>query len=190
MPKWSGWDVPDGIEPWSKFHWYKIKPSKGLDAVVLSEKPVCYIGHYYDSRMWPCGQPHCSMCSEGLGKQIRYVFAIAETTTHRPGLIEVSDSVALLIRSWMDRYGGLRGMHLFFSKMTHSVKSRVVIDYVDETVGAWWKDVDVPDCDEALSLTWSKMNAPEPSCIERPSRNGGSKGTKPPAWREQQVGLE
>jgi len=188
MPKWSGWDVPDGIEPWSKFHWYKIKPSKGLDAVVLSEKPVCYIGHYYDSRMWPCGQPKCHMCAEGAGKQIRYVFAIAETCTHRPGLIELSDSNALLIRSWMDRYGRLRGMHLFFSKLTHSVKSRTVLDYVDEEVGAWWTTIDAPDADEALSLTWSKMHAPEPTLVEVVPRNGESKGTKPPKWEPAEVG--
>lgn len=190
MPKWSGWEIPDGIEPWSRFHWYKIKPSRGLDAVILSERPVCYIGHYDGSRMRPCGQPKCSYCEDGVGRQIRYVFAIADTVTHRPGLIEVSDSVAELIRDWVSRFGGLRGMHVFLSKLTHSLRSRTVIDYVDEMVGGWYRDIEVPDVDEALSLTWSKMGSKDPECVDGIPRNGERKGTRPPAWRSQEVGLE
>lgn len=162
MPKGEGWDLPEGIEPWSTFHWFKIGARQGLDCVILSERPFWYVGHFHDNRMWPCGKPQCSLCEEGVGGQARYVFSVVCTTSRRVGLLEVSQSVAQVIRSWIERAGGLRGMHVFFGRHSHSIKSRMEVDFVEGELIPWFRDLEVPDPAEAMELTWSKMHAKTP----------------------------
>lgn len=181
MPKWSGWDVPEGVETESRFHWFEVNPGRGLDLVVLSEEPYCYVGHFYEKRMWPCTAPHCGVCEDGIGRQVRLVFVVACTTTRRVGLIEISDSVGRLIRDWVPRHEGLRGMHLFFSKATHKKQSRTLVDYVEEGVAGWWRTAEVVDPEAALMCTWKRMKA-EPARSSDTGSGGNGKtphGTPP-----------
>jgi len=70
--------------------------------------------------------------------------------------------VALLIRSWTERNEGLRGMHVFLTRHSHSNKSRMEVDYVDDEIVPWYRDLEVPDPNKAMDLTWSKMGALRP----------------------------
>lgn len=164
----EGWDLPDGVAPWSAFHWFKIGSRSGLDCVILSEQPYWYVGHFYGNRMWPCQAPGCQVCEEGVGRQIRFCFAVVERTTRRVGLLEVSDSVGQLIRSWIARNEGLRGMHVFFTRHSHSIKSRMEVEFCEQDKEAWFRELEVPDPRMALELTWTKMRTSAPkSTTER-----------------------
>lgn len=161
----EGWDLPDGVQPWSTFHWFKVGARQGLSVVVLSSAPFWYVGHYYSDRMWPCTAPGCPVCEDGVGRQVRYCFAVVETGTRRVGLLEVSESIGQVIRSWTPRNEGLRGMSLFFTRHSHSIKSRMEVEFVEQEQVAWWRELEVPDPKVALELTWSKMLAKKP-CLQ------------------------
>jgi len=170
LPSGQGWDVPTDLKQWSVFHWYKIGPRQGLDCVILSSEPLWYLGHYHDGRMWPCSKTDCPFCAEQIGTQVRWVFAVVSLSTRRVGLLEVSDSVAWMLRDWIPRFGALRGMHVFFQRHSHSIKSRIEVEYIDEESVAWWRDLPVPDAQEALDRTWEKMGAVKlPANSELPS---------------------
>jgi len=166
----SGWELPEGVDPWSSFHWFKVGARTGLDLVMLSSEPAWYVGHYYQSRMWPCSGSSCGLCEDGVGRQVRFVFAVVEVSSRRVGLLEVSESVGRLIRDWIPRHQGLRGMHLYFGRHSSSVKSRMEVEYADEFDVAWWADLEVPDIKVALELTWTKMKAKLPDSKDEPSR--------------------
>lgn len=165
MPKGEGWEIPQGIQPWSSFHWFKVSARRSLQVVVLCEQPFWYVGHYVNSRMVPCNSPGCTFCEDGIGQQMRYVFSVAEDSTRRIGLLELSDSNADLIRDWVARNEGLRGMHLDFSKHTASVKSRTEILFLEQDQVAWWRDLEAPDMALALELSWKKMNVKSPESV-------------------------
>jgi hypothetical protein len=126
---------------------------------MLSDAPYWYVGHFTDGRMYPCQGVPCSLCGDGIGQQVRYVFAIADVSTRRPGLIEVSKSVADLIRTWCAEFGGLRGMLVELFKHSHSVRSRTEVSLIREDPGHWYQALEVPDPELALELTWKKQGA-------------------------------
>lgn len=161
-PQGDGWDLPQGVKAWSNFHWFKVSPRKPLDVVVLSERPTWYVGHFVDGRMMPCQAPRCAMCEDGVGQQVRYVLGVVEVDTRRTGLLEVSESLGLLIRDWVPRSEGLRGMHLVFTKHSPSVKSRSEVELRDTYEQAWHRSLECPDPEVALELTWKKMKIPAP----------------------------
>jgi len=174
----SGWELPDGVQPWSTFHWFKVGAKRPLELVVLSDAPHWYIGHFIvgkgsgegaggRGRMWPCAAPSCSVCEEGVGKQIRFCFAVVDVETRRVGLIEVSDSIGQLIRSWIPRNEGFRGMRLMFTRHSLSIKSRMEVEFLEQEVIGWWRDLEVPDPQIALELTWTKMRAGKPALQTR-----------------------
>lgn len=167
----EGWELPEGVNPWSSFHWFKVSARKPLRLIVLSERPHWYIGHYVDGRMWPCQAPGCSVCEDGTGKQVRYVMAVVDRESKRVGLIEVSESLGELIRSWVPRNEGLRGMHLTFAKHSASVRSRTEVEFEEMGALPWWRDLEVPDPKVALELTWRKMKVPAASSQDRRARD-------------------
>lgn len=124
--------------------------------MVLSEEVLWYSGHFTLGRMCPCVGEGCELCSTGIAGQVRYVFAAAEISGRRVGLMEVSRSVGQLIKSWEARHGGLRGMVLEFSKHSHSKQSRTEVQYIDRAEPPWYLAVGVPDVRTALKLTWTK----------------------------------
>lgn len=163
----SGWDLPQGVTPWSNFHWFRVSPRKPLKCVVLSKEPTWYAGHFVQQRMWPCRAPHCSHCDDGMGRQIRFVLAIAELETHRVGLIEFSESLSNLLRCWIPECEGLRGMCLEFSKHTAQVRSRTEVELLRGVYPNWFQELQVPDAKLALELTWQKAGFPPPVRSEK-----------------------
>lgn len=115
-----------------------------------------YSGHFVSGRMAPCPGESCELCAEGIPGQVRYVFACAEVSTKRAGLLEVGRSNGLLIRSWIPRNGGFKGMVLELSKHSHSRGSRTEVLYIDKEEPPWYLALDVPDVKRALLMTWKK----------------------------------
>jgi len=152
----EGWEVPPSEIPWSDHHWFRVSPRGALVVVCLSEGPLWYSGHYVAGRMAPCTGEGCELCAEGIGGQVRYVFSAAEVSTRRVGLLEVGRSNGLLIRSWMGRNGGFRGMVLELTKHSHSKGSRTEVVYVDREEPPWYLALEVPDVKRALLMTWKK----------------------------------
>ncbi len=166
MPIGSGWEVPAEDTPWSLFHWFRVSPRGDLVLVVLSEEVLWYAGHFLDGRMIPCLGRECEMCRQGIAGQVRYVFAAAEISTHRVGMMEVGRSVGDLIRDWVGRHGGLQGMVLEFSKHSHSKQSRTEVKYIDREESPWYRQAPVPDVKAALRLTWKKAGFALPAGME------------------------
>lgn len=156
MPIGEGWDVPAEEIPWSDHHWFRVSPRSSLVVVCLSEAPLWYSGHYVSGRMAPCTGEGCELCGEGIGGQVRYVFAAAEISTKRVGLLEVARGNGLLIRSWIPKRGYFKGMVLELSKHSHSKSSRTEVVYVDREEPPWYLALEVPAVKKALMLTWKK----------------------------------
>lgn len=166
MPIGEGWEVPAGDIPWSDHHWFRVSPRTALVVVCLSEGPLWYSGHFVSGRMAPCLGEACALCAEGVGGQVRYVFAAAEVSTRRVGLLEVSRSNGLLVRSWIGRHGGFKGMVIELSKHSHSKGSRTNVVYVDVEAPQWYVALEVPNVKRALLLTWKKAGFALPRGME------------------------
>jgi len=110
----------------------------------------------------------CEVCKQGIGGQVRYVLSVAELSTHRVGLMEVSRSVGQLIRSWESRNDGLKGMVIEFSKHSPSKQSRTEVIYVDREVPPWYLQCEIPDVRKALVLTWKKAGFRIPESLLGP----------------------
>lgn len=156
MPIGEGWELPVESAPWSQFHWFRVSPRSALVVVLLSEEVVWYTGHFLEGRMNPCQGKGCELCKTGIGGQVRYVLPVAEVSTRRVGLLEVSRGIGQLVRSWIARHEGLRGMVLELSKHSLSKQSRTDVAYIDRPVPPWYLDLEVPDVRKALFLTWRK----------------------------------
>lgn len=158
----EGWDVRPEDRPWSDFHWWKV-PAKGiLVLALLGERPLYYVGHYVDGRMWPCVGSACGMCEKGIGSQVRYVMAAVDLSTRRVGILEVGRSNGLQIRDWVGSRGEMCGLTLELEKHSHSRTSRTEVRWVQKEAPPWVHIVEVPDIRRALILTWDKANMPLP----------------------------
>lgn len=120
--------------------------------------------------MAPCSGSGCDFCATGIGAQVRYTVACAETSTRRVGLIEFGRSNGLLLRDWMNRQGGLRGMVIEVSKHSKNVQSRTEIKYIDLPCEHWYLGMEVPDAATALFLTWHKAGMRMPQELVESSR--------------------
>jgi hypothetical protein len=170
VPIGDGFDLPPGAEPWSDFHWFQPSTRGDLVLVMLSDSPIWYTGHYVSGRMCPCAGTGCDYCASGIAAQVRYVMAVAEIETRRIGLIEFGRTNGLLIRDWMPRNGGLRGMVIDVTKHSKNVQSRTEIKYCDRMPDPWYLALDVPDCCVALFLTWHKAGLKMPNELVESSR--------------------
>jgi len=158
----EGWELPADAAPWSDFHWFRVGGKTALNVVVLSEKPLWYVGHFHKGRMVPCYGDGCVLCQDGVGRQVRYVLGVVEVTSQRVGLLEVGKQVGELIRDWMPRTGALRGMWLDLFKHSFSKNSRMEVTYVDKPIDRRFLTFQCPDIRKALESTWRKAGVPIP----------------------------
>ena len=115
--------------------------------------------------MCPCSGSGCELCSAGVGAQLRFVFAVAERSTRRVGLIEFGKGNGQLIRDWSERAGGLRGVCLEVEKHSRSNQSRTEVRYVEAPCEPWYLGLAVPDVQLALYLTWHKARMVMPAAF-------------------------
>jgi hypothetical protein len=153
----EGWDVPFEVKDRVAFHWFHVVPGSRLLLVMLSLRPLWYVGHFDKGRMDRCIGDGCVKCQLGVGKQLRYVISCAEMTTKRIGVIEISESVAALLKQWAVPNGGARGLILEFSKATKSKHSRMEIARIDEHPPAWAMAMEALDLHEVLANTWDRL---------------------------------
>lgn len=165
MPIGEGWEVPPEAEPPMDFQWFKVSTRRPLSVVILSEEPLWYAGHYVQNRMWPCLGKDCELCRDGIGAQLRYVFAVAEISAGKVGLLEVSRVIATTLREWISRRGQLKGMTVEFQKHSLSRQSRTEVSFVDGPAPQWLSSKHVPDIRRALLLTWRKGEMPIPPAL-------------------------
>ena len=158
----EGWDVAPEDRPWSDFHWWKVPVRGCLVLALVGDKPLYYVGHYVEGRMWPCLGSECGLCKKVVGSQIRYVIGAVEVTTRRVGILEVGRSNGMLIRDWVAARGEMTGQVVELEKHSHARTSRTEVRRVDKEVGPWIYQVQVPDLRKALILTWQKANMPIP----------------------------
>lgn len=154
----EGWDVPVEVRDRVQFHWFHVAPGQCLVLVVLSNKPLWYVGHFRSGRMQPCERNGCQSCAAGIGRQIRFVVSCVEITTKRMGVLEVSESVGQLIRSWAQARDGSRGLILELRKATRSKHSRMEVERIDEHPPAWALAMEPLDLQEVVARTWEKIS--------------------------------
>jgi hypothetical protein len=155
----EGWDVPADVKDRVQFHWFHVSPGGALLLVVLSNAPVWYIGHFRQGRMQPCDRNGCESCAAGIGRQVRYVMCAVEVTTHQVGVLEISESVANLVREWSVPHNGSRGLMVELRKATKAKNSRMVVELVKEHPPAWALALQPLDLHEVLSKTWEKIGS-------------------------------
>lgn len=153
----EGWEPPPAVRERCEFHWFHVVPGSCVVLVVLSQSPSWYVGHFEKGRMRKCDGPQCAMCAQGCGRQLRYVFGAVEISTRQNGLVEVSKSVAELLRDWSGRNGGFRGMMLQLEKSTKSKHSRMDVKFLDRNPPVWVSELQSVDVLEALENTWNRQ---------------------------------
>jgi hypothetical protein len=92
-----------------------------------------------------------------VGKQIRYVISAVEMSTKRVGVIEMSESVAQLIREWAIPNEGARGLIVELGKASKSKHSRLEVNLIRERPPGWVMGLDGLDLVEVLSRTWERI---------------------------------
>jgi hypothetical protein len=156
-PVGEGWDPPPSVRDRVEFHWFHVSPGRALVLCVLSGQPLWYVGHFDSGRMQPCLPEHCGLCARGVGKQLRYVVSSVELSSKQIGVLEMSKTVAELLRSWSSRNGGLHGMVIELQRATRSKHSRMECSYLDELPPGWALAMEGLDLKEVLSRTWERQ---------------------------------
>lgn len=155
----EGWEVPLEVKERVQFHWFHVSPGTELLLVVLSNVPLWYVGHFRGGRMEVCAREKCQSCAAGIGRQVRYVVCCVEMLTQRIGVLEVSESVANLVKQWSVPNNGSRGLILGLRKVTRAKNSRTDVELVKESAPAWAMALEPLDLHEVLAKTWEKLGA-------------------------------
>lgn len=108
--------------------WLHVKPRGKTKLVMLSQDPFRYRAHWMRTRYLPCpGLPDCGHCSIGIGKKVRYVYAMYNSDTLRPGLLEVGPETAGMIRSEQIKSGDAPGLCLLLEKTGGVVNGAIIV---------------------------------------------------------------
>lgn len=154
----EGWDVPAEVRDHVQFHWFHVTPGSTLLLVLLSIRPLWFVGHFVSGRMLQCTGDSCARCAAGTGRQIRYIVSAVEPSTKRLGVIELSESVARLIREWAIPNEGARGLIVEFGKASKSKHSRLEVSLIREVPPSWCLSMQPLDLHEVLARTWERID--------------------------------
>ena len=157
MPVGEGWEPPAAVRDAVEFHWFHVQPGRAVVLCVLSGQPLWYVGHFQNGRMGPCRPAGCESCAKGIGRQLRYVVSCVELSSRQLGVLEVSSSVAELLKQWSLSAGGLRGLIVEIEKASRSKHSRMEASWVHETPPAWVMAMAPLDLKEVLARTWERI---------------------------------
>lgn len=152
-----GFDAPEDSRGSADFRWLHIPAGQAIEVTIISDLPLWYKGHWFAGRVRKCEGENCPACGMGVGSQRRWVFQV-----HRPGvstlyLLEISESNALLVRSWIHRAGGFRGMNLMFSRPGQKRNGRVEVEYGPDAAPGRWEEVQILDLQTCLEATWNNV---------------------------------
>lgn len=152
----SGWDVPPEADSIGDFRWFKVTPGRVIHLVVLSREPMHYLGHFVNGRMIPCADTGCVYCENGVGRQLRWVFACVEPFSGQVGMMELGRSVGLELRAKSDAQQKFKGLVLKFWRAGKSIQSRLEMDVVDMKVSNSYLALPCPDVGKAMKMTWQR----------------------------------
>lgn len=161
----EGWDPPQEVRDHVQFHWFHVTPGTSLVLVMLSLKPLWFVGHFVGGRMCRCTGDLCARCAAGTGRQIRYVVSAVELTSRRIGVLEMSESVAHLIREWAVAQSGARGLIVEFGKVSKSKHSRLEVNLIREHAPGWALAMEPLDLHEVLARTWERIDNEKGSAL-------------------------
>ena len=162
----DGWDVPPEADSIGDFRWFKVRGLRVVTLVVLSHRPLHYLGHFYGGRMIPCAGEGCTFCAHKVGSQLRWVFAAVDVVKEQTGLMEVGRSVGLELRAMAEAAGKFRGLVLEFGKHSKSDRSRMEVRSLDMVASAKWMVLPIPDIGKALKLTWERGGSSTDEALE------------------------
>jgi hypothetical protein len=154
----ESWDVPS-ISDTVGYTWYHVPAGGSLFIVVLSHKPCWYVGHYVGGRMLRCAGCDCAWCQRGIGRQVRCVLCVAESSTHRVGVIELSESVGLLVRDWGYARGTMRGLQIELHRVGRSKHSRIEAQFLSDHEPEWSRSLQSLDMREVLDDNLQRSQA-------------------------------
>jgi len=155
----EGWDVPAETRDHVRFHWFHVAPASSLVVVVLSHRPLWFVGHFVKGRMLKCSGEVCAWCAAGVGRQVRYVVSVAELHTRRVGVIELSESIAQLLKEWSCANGGSHGLMVELRKAGRSKHCRMDLTQIREPCPLWAQGMDGLDLREVLLRTWDRVES-------------------------------
>lgn len=157
----DGWGDEPGQYGAAPFNWLHVPHVRPLPVVILSDVPVKYRGHWFQSAMQACtGDGHCPLCERGIGGQIRVILAVYDLRLRALGLIELSAATAAEIRSISEAHGHLRGLVVELSKEAGRPRGRVLVGEPDRTVPPSPDPLPpVPDIRAALKATWARAES-------------------------------
>jgi hypothetical protein len=139
------------------FQWLHVRAGESCFIVFGDKAPLWYKAHWYDGRMQPCKGEDCRLCSAGVGRQRRWVFAVRLTNSEKAMLWEVSESLAQDIRKIAAEFNQLEGLKMYVSREGSGRKGRLSISGRGMEDALMQRDVIFPEPQEALELTWSGL---------------------------------
>lgn len=162
------------------FQWLHIRAGESSTVVFGDKAPLWYKAHWYERRMQPCSGEGCKMCAAGVGRQRRWVFAVALVGAKKAMLWEVSESLAQDIKKIANEKGQLEKLKVYVIREGSGNKGRlsvsgrgydeprmIRIDGIEQMVGT--EDVIFPEPQEALELTWAGIDRQSECVAERES---------------------
>lgn len=140
------------------FKWLHIRSGDYVRVLLSDKLPLWYKAHWYEGRMQPCGGDGCRLCDAGVGRQRRWVFAVAKMPEMKPFLWEVSEALAQEVRQIIERHETQKDLQLTVRREASGPKGRMTVE--DRGLDAYHKTDGIvfPEPQEALELTWAVID--------------------------------
>lgn len=154
-----------------EFQWLHLRPGEQVYLVIGNRVPLWYWAHWVDGRMQPCPKEDCRFCNAGIGRQRRWVFAVAMRHRTQPFLWEVSNQTADRIREFAERFDTITNLALDVRREAGSSKARITIECDRVDPFKQGESLQFPELSEALDLTWSQLRVGSEVLSEELSRS-------------------
>lgn len=173
-------DDEEGVQ----FKWLHIRSGDMVKVILSGKLPLWYRAHWYEGRMTPCDGDKCKLCDAGVGRQRRWVFAIATLPDYKVYLWEVSEALAQEIRVIIERHEQQKDVQIRITREGSGPKGRLNIE--DRGLDTYHKTDGLvfPEPQEALELTWATVDRLSESRAKRKSSEAETEEREVTAGRE------
>jgi len=138
-----------------QFKWLHIRAGESVKVMLSGKLPLWYRAHWHEGRMNPCDGDGCRLCDAGIGRQRRWVFAVAVLPDHKVYLWEVSEALAQEIRVIIERHEQQKDVQIRITREGSGPKGRLNVE--DRGLDSYHSTDGLifPEPQEALELTWA-----------------------------------
>ena len=143
-----------------QFKWLHVRSGDQVFILLSDKLPLWYRAHWWEGRMQPCQGEECRLCDAGVGKQRRWIFAVATANDLKPYLWEVSESLAQEIRVIIEKNGEQKNVHLRIYREGTGPKGRLSVSDRGKDQYHRVDGLVFPEPQEALELTWAVLERP------------------------------